>query len=417
MPKQRLSTFIGKTIKYLMRLRGGGSALPGLVVEKIDPGYLKRTLEQLPMGVVVISGTNGKTTTTKIVSELLESAGLKVITNKTGSNFSRGIIAALLDYVDCQGRLDASIAVLELDEAWAVRFIEQVKPRYSLLLNVSEDQVDRFGGADTTAKMLEKIAFATTNTIVLNRDDPRLSMIGDKLKSVKTVFFGASKPILNDRSMEYDNKSSPTRVADVELVSIEKSKITLRFDGHDYTAAPALSGIHNFLNITAAVSLVRQILDASQDMDKIVSTIPTIQPAFGRGETLDINNQSLKLSLVKNLASFQATIDNLPERSKRTMLVINNHYADGKDISWLKKADFSNLQSVDVVSGICADEATNYLEERGVSIGRTISKPSEALDFFLRNESSDQKQLLCSYTAMIEVRKLLSKYTSLKKID
>lgn len=415
MPKQRLSTFIGKTIKYLMRLRGGGSALPGLVVEKIDPDYLKRTLEQLPMGAVVISGTNGKTTTTKIVSELLESSGLKVITNKTGSNFSRGIIATLLDYVDCQGRLDASIAVLELDEAWAVRFIEQVKPRYSLLLNVSEDQVDRFGGADTTAKMLEKIAFATTDTIVLNRDDSRLSMIGDKLKSVKTVFFGASRSILNDRSMEDDNKSSPTRVTDVELVSIEKSKITLRFDGHDYTAVPALSGIHNFLNITAAVSLVRQILDADQDMNKIVSTIPTIQPAFGRGETLNINNQSLKLSLVKNLASFQATIDNLPERSKRTMLVINNHYADGKDISWLKKADFSNLQSVDVVSGICADEATNYLEERGVSIGRTISKPSEALDFFLRNENSDQKQLLCSYTAMIELRKLLSKYTSLKK--
>lgn len=128
MSRQRISTMIGKGVKKMARLRGGGSALPGLIIENIDPNFMQRTLAQLPQGVIVISGTNGKTTTTKIVVELLESVGLKVFTNRTGSNFSRGVIAALLDAVDKHGKLHADIAVLELDEAWAVKFVEKVPP-------------------------------------------------------------------------------------------------------------------------------------------------------------------------------------------------------------------------------------------------------------------------------------------------
>lgn len=99
-----------------MCLRGGGSALPGLVVEKLDGNFLPRALGELPRGVVVVSGTNGKTTTTKMVVQLLRAAGLKVFTNPSGSNFTRGIVASLLDHVDASGKLDADIAVIELDE-------------------------------------------------------------------------------------------------------------------------------------------------------------------------------------------------------------------------------------------------------------------------------------------------------------
>ena len=129
--------------------------------------------------MVIISGTNGKTTTTKIVVELLESVGLKVFTNRTGSNFSRGVAAALLDEVNIRGKLDADIAVLELDEAWAVKFVQIVRPRFSLLLNVMRDQLDRFGEIDNTAALLQKIAEATSDTVVLNRDDPRIFKIAN----------------------------------------------------------------------------------------------------------------------------------------------------------------------------------------------------------------------------------------------
>ena len=168
---------LGKFVRRVSRLRGGGSALPGLVVEKIDPGFMRRTLSTLPLGVAVVSGTNGKTTTTKMVVELLESQGLKVFTNRTGSNFTRGVAAALLGEVDWRGRLDADVAVLELDEAHAVHFVNKVPPRYSLLLNVLRDQLDRFGEIDKTAELLQHIASKTTGTVVLNREDPRVARI------------------------------------------------------------------------------------------------------------------------------------------------------------------------------------------------------------------------------------------------
>ena len=119
MARQMISTIIGKSVKKVAKLRGGGSALPGLVIEKIDPKFIQRTLADLPQGVVIISGTNGKTTTTKIVVELLESVGLKVFTNRTGRNFSRGGAAALLDEVTIRGKLDADIALFPASECYA----------------------------------------------------------------------------------------------------------------------------------------------------------------------------------------------------------------------------------------------------------------------------------------------------------
>ena len=175
------SVLVGKLVRGASRLRGGGSALPGLVVEKIDPNFIRRTLSTLPLGVAVVSGTNGKTTTTKMVVELLEGQGLKVFTNRTGSNFTRGVAAALLGEVNLRGRLDADIAVLELDEAHAVHFVKLIQPRYALLLNVLRDQLDRFGEIDKTTRLLEQIAKATTETVVLNREDPRVASIADSL--------------------------------------------------------------------------------------------------------------------------------------------------------------------------------------------------------------------------------------------
>ena len=118
---------------------------------------------------------NGKTTTTRMVASMLSDLGLKVFTNPTGSNFVRGVVSALLTEVTLGGKLDADIAVLELDEAYAVHFVKQVKPRYALLLNVMRDQLDRFGEIDTTAKLLSHVAAATTGTVVLNRERTRVS--------------------------------------------------------------------------------------------------------------------------------------------------------------------------------------------------------------------------------------------------
>ncbi|KFI50723.1 glutamate ligase, partial [Bifidobacterium biavatii DSM 23969] len=171
---------IGKLVRAAARVtKHGGSAFPGKIVEQIDPGFLARTLAQLPLGVVLVSGTNGKTTTTRMVASMLSDLGLRVFTNPTGSNFTRGVVSALLQTVSLGGRLDADIAVLELDEAYAVHFVRQVRPRYALLLNVMRDQLDRFGEIDNTARLLGHVAAATTGTVVLNREDPRIARLAE----------------------------------------------------------------------------------------------------------------------------------------------------------------------------------------------------------------------------------------------
>ena len=196
-----VSAGIGKAVRQVARLRGGGSALPGLVIEKLDPGFLSRVLGRLPYGVVAVSGTNGKTTTTKMVVELLEARGLRVFTNRTGSNFSRGVVAAAIQESDLRGRLDADIAVLELDEAHAMYLIDRVAPRFTLLLNVLRDQLDRFGEIDTTAKLLQRIADATTEGLVVNREDRLIAAIGELTRArtgahVDVREFGLSDALL-----------------------------------------------------------------------------------------------------------------------------------------------------------------------------------------------------------------------------
>lgn len=144
---------------------------------------MARGLARLPLGVIAVSGTNGKTTTTKMIVEMLEAQGLTVFTNRTGSNFSRGVVAAMVQESTVGGKLDADVAVLELDEAHAMYFIERVKPRFTLLLNVLRDQLDRFGEIDTTARYLQRIADATTDVLVVNREDRLIAEIGERTRA------------------------------------------------------------------------------------------------------------------------------------------------------------------------------------------------------------------------------------------
>mgnify|MGYP003611541996 CR=1 FL=1 len=241
------SVLMGKAVRYIARLRGGGSALPGLFVEKIDHTFVADSLKQLPKGVVLVSGTNGKTTTTKMVVELLESQGLKVFTNRTGSNFSRGVAAALLGEIDTRGKLDADIAVLELDEAHAVHFVDKVPPRYSLLLNVMRDQLDRFGEIDTTAKMLAHIGQSTTEAVVVNREDPRLVTLASNLKNVH--YFGLNETLRStfpsDDELHGQAKTSEDRPnADVVLQEVGE-QATFTINDQTVKTSLQLQGIYN----------------------------------------------------------------------------------------------------------------------------------------------------------------------------
>ncbi len=409
---------LGKSIRAAMHLRGGGSTLPGLVVEKIDPGFLKRTLKQLPQGVVVISGTNGKTTTTKMVVELLESQGLKVFSNPTGSNFTRGIVSSLLGSVDSNGKLSADIAVLELDEAHAVHFVKTVRPKYSLLLNVMRDQLDRFGEIDTTARMLETVAKNTTDGVVLNREDPRVKAIANSLKDQSVSYFGLSKDAKNhfpnDDELHAKKKtstSSQKSANDTVLESFKNSSATFTFNGKEKKTSLKLDGIYNVFNAAAALALVKVVAGKNLKEAELFKALKNVTPAFGRGEIIEVDGQPLELVLVKNPAGFRLSLKSFSPKGYATMIAINDNYADGRDMSWLWDVDFSSLQKDGAasVSGVRAYDMALRLQYDDVKVENVCTDLKAALRQFNRENKSKPKRIFCTYTAMLAIRKELGK--------
>jgi len=423
MPKPYV-TLLGKAVRKIALLRGGGSALPGLFVEKIDPQFIKRTLSGLPEGVVVISGTNGKTTTTKMVVELLQSQGLRVFTNRTGSNFTRGVAAALLGEVDTRGQLDADIAVLELDEAHARHFVEAIKPRYSLLLNVLRDQLDRFGEIDVTTKMLERIAENTTDTVVLNREDPRIAGIASKLHQQNVVYFGLAPSLArlfpsDDAMRSGASSSAQTTKADVTLAALEDNKARFTLGTQSISTTLELSGIYNVYNAAAALALVRAVVGEKIDQDKLVDTLAHVTPAFGRGESLIVAGQPLEIVLVKNPSGFRLSLASFHPQGYATMIAINDNYADGRDMSWLWDVDFDSLQKSGVVTvaGIRAYDMALRLQYDEVPTKHVEPTIAKALKQFIATAGDQPKRIYCSYTAMLTVRRALAKITHVEKIS
>lgn len=421
---QSFTIILGKAVRYAARLRGGGSALPGLFVEKISPTFVPDILKQLPHGVVVISGTNGKTTTTKMVVALLESQGLKVFTNRTGSNFVRGVAAALLGEVDNKGTLDADIAVLELDEAHAVKFVEVVPPRYSLLLNVMRDQLDRFGEIDATAKMLEKIAGATTGVVVVNREDGRVAPIASTLsEDIEIRYFGLHESLRSKFPSDDELHGSSTKKttaqpdADVLLKDFNEKGAAFTVAGKDFVTPLKLRGIYNIYNSAAALALVRTITPEAS-INSLLGALSTVTPAFGRGEVLSVGGHPLELVLVKNPSGFRLGLESYDPEGYETMIAINDNYADGRDMSWLWDVDFTSLHESSVyVTGIRAYDMALRLQYDEVPIEKVEPSLEKALADFIAHHPDEPKRIYCTYTAMLALRKELSKITRVEVIS
>lgn len=418
-------TLLGKAVRKIAMIRGGGSALPGLFIETIDPDFTKRTLDQLPEGVVIISGTNGKTTTTKMTVELLESQGLNVFTNRTGSNFTRGVAAALLAEVDNNGKLDADIAVLELDEAHAVHFIKTIPPRYSLLLNVMRDQLDRFGEIDATAKLLTKIAVSTTDTVVLNREDPRIVGIASSLGTQKISYFGLSSKLLTLFPNDDDMHGQPatlkhsTLPAEVVLSELNDDNAQFTIGNHDVTTTLELKGVYNVYNAAAALALARVIVGDDLNETKLIDTLAQVTPAFGRGETLTVDGQPLELVLVKNPSGFRLSLSSFKPAGYQTMIAINDNYADGRDMSWLWDVDFESLRldGVSTVSGLRAYDMALRLQYDEVDPVHVDTDLAASLQHFITSSGGSPKRIFCTYTAMLALRRELAKITNVETIS
>lgn len=396
--------------------------MPGLIVEKLDRRFLKRSIGQLPKGFVVVTGTNGKTTTTKIISELLQARGQRVLTNKTGSNFVRGVISATIDASSWTGKLRYDVAVFEQDEAHAVHLVRRVKPKGVVALNIMRDQLDRFGEIDATAKMIGKVVASATDFVVLNANDPRIGKLAGENKSAKTVWFGHDKKLVrefvsddqhhSEGEVEFFEASGP----DVSLVSRSPDSMRLRAGKKTHDAKLRLDGPHNAINATAALATALELMPDVKT-DSLLNALSNIEPAFGRGETIKLNSGAkLRIQLIKNPAGFTHSLKLLdPNKYDVIGVMINDDHADGRDVSWLWDVAYNGLSDTEapvVCGGTRGFDMALRLKYDGIETNKThinLEKFVREIAFYLDLNKSGI--VFCTYTAMLQLRGELAKYS------
>jgi len=417
-----LGTVTGKVVRHAMRLRkkSGGQAVPGLIIEHLVPNYLALMLRKLPEGVVIITGTNGKTTTTKMVVELLRAEGKRVLTNPTGSNMTRGLMASTAQQASWKSTLPFDIAVFEVDEAYAAKIAEQVQPRYVLGLNVSRDQLDRFGEVDAVARLIGDAMQYVSEGIVVNANDPRLRTIAEHTTNKHGValhYFSVAPSLRhyfpNDleivSTQHTKNEQKDTFKPLVELANFKDKQAAYTIAGKTYQTDLQLVGQHNFQNAAAALALVQCLLPQTPAA-QLVAHLADITPPFGRGEIFTLANDStLQLILVKNPAGFRQALADPPKTA--TMIVINDNIPDGRDISWLWDVDFDQLAvpGVAITSGIRAADMALRLWYDQVAVKIVEPDIDKALTTFC--DIPGDKTLFASYTAMLYIHAKLAKQT------
>lgn len=452
--RQMLAVAAGKAILEVLRRTGrGGTAFPGLVASKLDPHILSGLTARLPSGSAMVIGTNGKTTTTRLIATILNQAGLKIVNNRSGSNLIRGLTSTLLDQSSLTGHLQADMGLFEVDEAAFPQACAQIKPKLILMNNLFRDQLDRYGEVDTIRKKwIETIKTLTTGTtLVLNADDPSLAYLATFApKGVKKIFFGVSSPNLAVATLDHASDASKCLMCGANLVyeqiyishmghyqcpNGDFARPSVDFEAHAVTlqgtngsqfqlATPdgvldlklGVPGLYNVYNAVGAAATTLSLGIAPANLEK---GLVSFKSAFGRIERISLpDNKNLLLALVKNPVGFNEVLRMLvgePDSKIKLMVIINDLFADGRDVSWLWDVDFEMLAGKvewAMCSGIRATDMANRLKYAGVEVP-FLSYESDieaALKTAIsRLNSGETLYIAPTYTAMLKSREVLQK--------
>ncbi|MCK8609400.1 Mur ligase family protein [Agromyces sp. C10] len=378
---------VGRLVRFAARLRkpGGGSAVPGLIVNRIAPGYLKSTLSGFPQGLVVVSGSSGKSTTTKMLVAILRAHGERVFTNPSTANISQGLTSALLEQADWRGRVPGDVAVLEMDEGHGALVMQGVDARIVTLTNVMVDQIDRFHDSEMVAGMLARIADRAHEAVVANADDAYLMRLAAALRpEVAVRRFGVSADVLAaaPRGLGH-TETSPTRLdpADgVVVASVDGASTVLADGAASVPVGLPARGTHYAVDAAAAYATAKQVLGERFSSETAAAALSAIPAVFGRGERVTVRGQEVDFVLVQNPASYQLNVDSIAPGTEQVLFAIGS---DVRDPSYFWPADASSLGRVSIVSGSKAAEAALMLAYDGVEIDRVEPDLGRALDDFL----------------------------------
>jgi UDP-N-acetylmuramyl tripeptide synthase len=444
--------------------RGGGTSLPGKVLMRLDPQAIRALARRLPQGSLVVSATNGKTTTAAMVAAILERRGTRLVHNRAGANMAGGIASTLLEAAR-GGGIDGELGLFEVDELWLPRLVEQLEPRAVLLGNLFRDQLDRYGELETIAERWAEVvgALPAATRLVLNADDPLVADLGRGRERVTT--FGVEDDAMALAEMQHaadskhcrrcghayvyeavylghlgryccpqcgQRRPRPDVVAErVRLNGTRDAAFTLRIrgaerpvvehggdeaagDGWSATVALPLPGLYNVYNALGAAALCHAL---AVPPDEVVAGLGAVEAAFGRAETIALDGRALSILLIKNPAGANEVLRTLAlEHGPLDLLaVLNDNVADGRDVSWVWDADFELLAGRVrrvTCAGTRAAELAVRLKYAGVEPERLAVVPelAEALDAARADgDPATPLYALPTYTALLSLRELLAR--------
>jgi UDP-N-acetylmuramyl tripeptide synthase len=445
-PKLALARAVGA----VSRLRGGGaSSAPGKVLLRLDPGAIGSLGARLSRGSVLVSATNGKTTTSAILTAILERTGMSLVNNQTGANMAGGIASTLLAATRPGGRISGDLGLFEVDELWLDSLAAQLHPRAILLGNLFRDQLDRYGELETVADRWAAAVHTgpgRDSTLVLNADDPAIADLG-RDRDAPVLYFGVEDDSLALPGMAHaadakhcrrcgapyvfeaiylghlghyhcpscgQMRPAPTVTATrVTLQGVHSARFTLRTPAGEAEVALALPGLYNVYNALAAAALATAL---GVGLPEIVAGLQATKAAFGRAETVYVDGREMRILLVKNPAGANEVLRTLAlEPGEHDLLgVLNDKIADGRDVSWIWDADFELLVGRvrrATCSGSRAPELALRLKYAGIDPARI--RVQADLPSALREAASDGSDpqtplyALPTYTAMLALRELL----------
>jgi UDP-N-acetylmuramyl tripeptide synthase len=439
----------GKATRAALQLLGrGATALPGLVVLGLDPDAIKGLTATLTHGVVCVSGTNGKTTTARMLSDIVRTAGWEPVHNRSGSNLDRGIAAALVADSTWGGEVRSNVGVFEVDEASVPRVLLRLVPRVLVITNLFRDQLDRYFEIDALARRIrEAIAPLDGTTLVLNADDPIVAYLGVAHRG-PLLAFGVDDPsvggtvpqAISDATRcpkckhplvyarvilahvgewrcDHCDFQRPPRAVSAVSVRLGANDSALRLGGPGASAMDdivvPLPGLYNAYNALAAIAAARA-LDIG--LPTATRALAAFKPAFGRLEIVEAEGRRLRLILVKNPAGFNAAIGALLEtdRHPRILGALNDRDADSRDVSWIWDADFEALApriTHATITGLRARDLALRLKYAGVPRDRVtvVDDWLPALRWAIdATPVGDELVVIATYTAMLSLRSALA---------
>jgi UDP-N-acetylmuramyl tripeptide synthase len=435
---------------------GGGSTVPGVVARSVDPTVLTKLSKRLARGSVAITGTNGKTTTTRMVGKILQTAGVRVVNNSTGANLVTGVTAALISDASLLGRPASEMGLFEVDEASVPKVASEVDLFLLAVLNLFRDQLDRYGELSYVAKVIAS-AFedlSPSGSVVLNADDPLVASLGRT--AARPVFFGVEDPVLDTGTLQHvaDSKDCPVcgtalryeavyfghvgtyrclncsfdrpepayRATNIRMDGPQGTDFLLGTPQGEYEARIELPGLYNVYNALAAATVAGKV---GVSAETVVQGLRGFGGAFGRVERIRAGEKEVFLLLIKNPIGFNEILRTFvaspadkagADASRHVLISINDNHADGRDISWLWDVDFEMLASAGAdtraefsVSGIRAEDMAVRLKYAELPVASVIPDRKEALTKTLdATPPNETLYVLATYTAMLELRQILS---------